>query len=1042
MRRFLTLVCLLGLALPAGISISGCTRNPAGKYCNGLGYGLLDTAVASITLQPQIAGISLAYGQTTQVTAPQAYTCKGTSASVSSAQYSYGTSNNQLVDISPSGDICAGTWNRNTGGGINDYTYCYYPSPEPSTNGIPYAVAYIYATADAVTSNPVTVYIHAPVSNIGLVTTSISTTSPQGCFSQNQQAQLDAQGCFVSGGAQYEFCAPPALTTANFTCSGGVPPGVNPNILASGTFNGPAVGVNGAITGTNYISGGTISGSAGQTCDVAAFNSGSVGATATVNLTSSNTIAPGTPLIMTNNGSGATAAPTQATLSNGTATCSGTIQLSPIYGTAGETCGLAGFNNGLTGATASVALTGQNTIASGSPIVVATGGGGALASPTLAAMSTGTASCSGAASVTTTLTPVPSCGASIGTLNFQVGSSAIASINSTNNVITAEQPGTTAITATIAQSSSSAGYFSTCPPASIHVTLANGSTKGIVTQGVAQNLTTTVTDTQGNQITGLALTYQSTNLVDITAGSGSITAAFPGVASVYATCEPPGCNPAPINEIGLYGTGLALASNPVNITVPGTTSDYVWFGAPGQSQYFSSIELLSGAPGATVRMPYVPNSMLMDEGGNSLYFGSERELMIYSTGTNSLTKQDPTVPGIVLAVSPNNNQILINDQVRGLFYLYNVSGGTALTQGGLAACSESSPAPCKAAVWTPDSNTLFVVDSAALGGSHTDTLYVYNIDTGWSSSKLACSTADTSPTVCNSSLGVNTSAGAQNLAVTVPGIGAYLSGNPTVAHTWCPSGTVGNNASIVFYPQPLTDSINVATSILGATLDGEHMLGAALSGSSISLTDIGLDIPPSTQYPSAECPIAYSGGTQTLSPLSTNPVIDGTVNLAGVTGATAVNQVVTGEAPTTASVNSAAPIAFVTYNTSAASTAAAQLPYYLPQTTGAGPTGYVTFADSKSATPPTAPLFGAFSPDNSIFFVSTQGDNEIHFISIPTNLSPSAPPTDSQQYSPNLPACTPVSAGGSDAGCVYPTAPAPNAVVPATAVTVKPRSVT
>jgi len=38
MRRFLTLVCLLFLALPAGITISGCYRNPAGNYCNGKGY--------------------------------------------------------------------------------------------------------------------------------------------------------------------------------------------------------------------------------------------------------------------------------------------------------------------------------------------------------------------------------------------------------------------------------------------------------------------------------------------------------------------------------------------------------------------------------------------------------------------------------------------------------------------------------------------------------------------------------------------------------------------------------------------------------------------------------------------------------------------------------------------------------------------------------------------------------------------------------------------------------------------------------------------
>ena len=98
-------------------------------------------------------------------------------------------------------------------------------------------------------------------------------------------------------------------------------------------------------------------------------------------------------------------------------------------------------------------------------------------------------------------------------------------------------------------------------------------------------------------------------------GSGSITASYPGVATVTAICQPPTCNPAPINELGLNGTGLSISSNPVNIIVPGTTSDFVWFGAPGQSQYFSSIELLTGTPGSTVRLPYVPNSMVMDQVG-------------------------------------------------------------------------------------------------------------------------------------------------------------------------------------------------------------------------------------------------------------------------------------------------------------------------------------------------------------------------------------------------------------------------------------------
>jgi hypothetical protein len=137
MRRFLTLVFMLCLAIPAGISISGCTRNPAGNYCYGLAYGLKNTDVASMTLQPLTTGISLAYGQTQQVQSPSAYTCTGSGASVSSSQITYGTTNNKLVDISPSGNLCAGTWNRNTGGGIADYTYCNIPNPLPSTCGGP-----------------------------------------------------------------------------------------------------------------------------------------------------------------------------------------------------------------------------------------------------------------------------------------------------------------------------------------------------------------------------------------------------------------------------------------------------------------------------------------------------------------------------------------------------------------------------------------------------------------------------------------------------------------------------------------------------------------------------------------------------------------------------------------------------------------------------------------------------------------------------------------------------------------------------------------
>jgi trimeric autotransporter adhesin len=832
MRRFLTLVSLLCVAIPAGVSITGCYRNPDANYCNGQGYGLKITDVAYITLSPVTSGISLAFGQTQQIGAPTAKTCKGTAASVSS--YSYGTSNNQLLDISPSGNMCAGTWNRNTGGGIANYTLCSPPTPLPKTGGLPYSIAYVTASANSVTSNPVQVYVHNQVTSISLVTTPLSGSGQQ-CFSQGQEATLDAEACYVSGGAQYELCAPASVAASGkYACTGGLAPGV---------------------------------------------------------------------------------------------------------------------------------------------------------------------------------TTVPDCTASIGTLSYTAGNSTIGTINTnttTNAVnITAEQPGTTVITASVANSGSSAGYFSTCPPKSISVTLANGATSGTVTQGVTQNLTTTVIDTAGNPIAGVTLVYQSTDPIDITAGTtGAITTNFPGVASVYAICQPSFCNPSPINEIGLYGTGLPISSNPVQITTPGKASDYLWFGAPGQSQYFVPVELITGSAGSTVRLPYVPNSMLEDRLGTNLYFGSSHELMVYSTASNALSKQDTSAPGVVLAVAPNNSTILINDQQRQLFYIYTTAGGIIGTFGGMGT----------SASWTPDSQTLYITDSSTANNAgagitgHTDTLYVYNSNTGFTSEPLTTST-DT-----------------RNLAITIPGVGAFISGNPTVAHTWCPEGTVGKEASMLFYPQGPTPDNTVAanTDVLAATTDGKHILGASLASGDITLSDIGVTIPSLNCLPANVTDTSLPNGA-TLFPLA----LDTTLTQTQIPAANAayLNQVVPSPGSN---------LAFVTYYPVSGATAAAPLPYYL-QAPGSAPgtAGSVTLTTSGS-TPPTAPLFGVFSPDSSYFFVSTAGDDLVHYITIPTNPSLANPPVDSQQVAPNLPACAP-----SDFGCTFTAAnPAPaSGIVPATYIGVKPRPV-
>jgi hypothetical protein len=821
MRRYLTLICLLCLSIPAGVSISGCTRNPAGNYCNGLGYGAKDTDVYTIVLQPRTTGISMAFGQTRQIAAPTAQTCKGASATVTTYTYGDTDTDRRYLDVSPTGNMCAGTWNRNSGGGIADYTICNYPSSTLNTNGLPYATAYISAAADSVTSNPVEVYVHAPVSTISLALAG-SSTGTQECSSQGTVSQLNAEACYAgAGNTQYEFCAPATESPASYACPGKLAPGV---------------------------------------------------------------------------------------------------------------------------------------------------------------------------------TSVPDCSLAIGTLAYNVGTASVASINAETNQITAELPGTTVVTASVAGSGSSAGYFSTCPPKSISVTLANGSASGTVTQGVQQNLVTSVIDTNDQPITGLTLDYQSTNPLDITAGSGgAITAAFPGAASVYAICQPTTCNPAPINQVGLFGTGLSISSNAVDITTPGTASAYIWFSAPGKSQYVVPVELLTGTPGSTVRLPYVPNSMLMDQTGTNLYFGSSHALMIYSISGNSVTKQDTTAPGVVLAVAPNNQTLLVNDPVRKVFYLYNTAGTATTTFGGMGTAAE----------WTPDSKTLYVTDSAAAGAGHTDTLYVYNANTGWTTYPLAPS-APNDPT----------NPGAQSVAVTVPGVGAFLSGGTTVAHTWCPTGPVGQYASMIFYPQPPNDSVSTLTDVLAATTDGQHILGAAYANGAATLSDIAVTVP------NGQCPPANSGALQPLTiPFTLNPPQTLTIN------ATAVDQVVTSPAAVTQG-TAASPynLSFITYT---GSTANATLPYY-KQATGSSAPGTVGYVTLNGASAITAPLAGAFSPDNTLFFVSTSGDNMIHYINTGTL-------TDTQQISPNLPACAP----GSDPDCVLTNGTEPaSGIVPATAIAVKPLSTT
>jgi hypothetical protein len=228
---------------------------------------------------------------------------------------------------------------------------------------------------------------------------------------------------------------------------------------------------------------------------------------------------------------------------------------------------------------------------------------------------------------------------------------------------------------------------------------------------------------------------------------------------------------------------------------------------------------------------------------------------------------------------------------------------------------------------------------------------------------------------------------------------------------------------MIFYPDVPSSAVPVSSDALAATTDGQHILSAASSATipgPITLSDINISIPSLNclPLPADHNPLALG---DLLSPLKLTDIATNSTPI--VPTATAVNQIV---------VSPQSNLAFVTYT--ADSNTTASLPFYLPNQAVPADLGTVGSVSLKSSATSGAPLAGAFTPDDSLFFVSTAGDNLIHYISVPlvTNDPANA---DIRQVSPNLPACSPAT----DLGCTF---SGTGTVVPATAIAVRPRPAT
>jgi hypothetical protein len=325
-----------------------------------------------------------------------------------------------------------------------------------------------------------------------------------------------------------------------------------------------------------------------------------------------------------------------------------------------------------------------------------------------------------------------------------------------------------------------------------------------------------------------------------------------------------------------------------------------------------------------------------------------------------LSKENPNVPGVVLAISPDSSTVVINDQINQIIYLYNQSRSSFTSVGGLATRAQFSP----------DGKNLYIIGP--------NNLYVYSVATGWSTYP----NTNGGNNVCTATqLNNNTDPTkfdpfcSPDVTVAIPSIGPFLTGSNTTANGFCPNTTVNPP---VYYP--LAATIAAASDHLTATNDGNHILGATASPAQIA--DISVKIP------TGACPSTNQG--LKLQQGSGSNAGDYSINTTALTGITPseITEVVGSPDAT---------MSFVTYT---AAGATGLLPAYKPSTTF-GVAGTVT--NVQLSTGAQAPISGVFSPDDSTFFVGTSGDNLLHIVDVPTL-------TDTQTIDPKLvtPSGTPV----------------------------------
>jgi len=315
--------------------------------------------------------------------------------------------------------------------------------------------------------------------------------------------------------------------------------------------------------------------------------------------------------------------------------------------------------------------------------------------------------------------------ATVGPFSFQSVNTSVAKLSSTASVLsnfvngvsqnqvqaTAAVPGTTPLYATIGTATSLTVNFTTCAVQSISLSVTSESAS-------SETIMPTVIDTLGTTITGVPLTWSSSEPASVgVSGSGVATATTgQGGATIIASCTPPTCNTGflpsraiyPENAVTVFapaGNSTQTATVYVGSTACGTTDGCVSTIVP--------VTVPANTLGTAISLPATPDSLLFNLQGAKAYLGTDsgllgtKGLMVLDTSTNSVTAFTST-PGKVLAVSPDGNTVIVSDtgDVPNQVFIFDAvaNTNTALSISG-ATAADFSPDSLKAFIVA--GNTLY-----------------------------------------------------------------------------------------------------------------------------------------------------------------------------------------------------------------------------------------------------------------------------------------------------------------------------------------------